>query len=499
MSSNGDPKSERVPTGIKGLDWVLRGGLPRARSCLVLGENGSGKTTLALQFLREGARRGERCLYMTLLQTEEEVGDVARSHGWPLEGIAHARMSDRAAEAMEQTVFSPRDLEAHEVTDAIAQALREHRPQRLVLDSVTELGVLLDNSEQLRRQVLRIKRLLVEHECTALLTANRTGETLSGVLQTLTTGVIELERRTPVYGPVRRTLHVAKMRSHAFSEGRHDMHIRTGGVDVFPRLESDSRAFPVGETASTGNDQLDALLGGGLTYGSSCMIAGTAGAGKSTMVAQILSAAAGRGEASAIFCFDEHAETFIHRAEQLGIPVREHVEKGLLQVREHAIGDVSPGAFMQEIRGIVERDNLRFVVIDSLSGYMLAMPDERALITQLHDVMNYLNSKGVIAIMVIAMHGAFWTEQIELSASYLIDTMVVLRHFEAQGWIRRCAAVLKKRHGQHETTIREIEFGADGMTLGPPLSSFSGVLTGQPRYEGEREALMDGGRAGHDG
>ncbi len=491
MTSQHERTPEPVPTGVEGLDWILRGGLPPGRACLLFGENGTGKTTLGLQYLLEGVRRGERCLYITLLQTRDEVEDVARSHGWSLDGLDIVEIPEEVATNSEQSVFSPAEVEVHEITEIIERAMERVRPDRLVLDSVTELAVLVDSMDQLRRQILQLKRRILDSGCAGLLTANIDRTDSLQLLQTITTGVIELAHHAPTVGVVRRTLRVVKIRGRDFASGRHDFRIHTGGVEVFPRIEPhESHAPPAREQVSAGNAGLDRLLGGGLERGSTCIIAGTSGAGKSSVVSQIVSAAAQRGERSAMFCFDEERETTIARSEGLGVPLRSQIERGLVDVREQHAGGVGPGEFMQMVRRAVDQDGARIVVIDSVTGFLAAMPEERLLVTQLLELTSYLSGRGVLTLLVVGFHGVFVSERLDMDLSYLSDTMVLLRHFEARGRVRKCVSVLKKRAGAHESTIREIEFGGEGVRLGPPLEAFSGVLTGLPRFEGERRELI---------
>jgi circadian clock protein KaiC len=487
-------KHARTSTGIRGLDSILNGGLPEGRVFLVQGGPGTGKTTTSFHFLRAGAATGERVLYVSLLQTRDEISDILKSHGWSLDGIDMLELPENLQEiaTSEQTVFSPADVELDEVTDSIIKAVEEYKPQRLVLDSVSELSVLVDSFYQLRRQLLKLKRALGRHKCTSILTAGETRERDNRSIQTIVHGVIMLEQRAPAYGPPRRRLQVTKMRGMEYVGGYHDFRIRTGGLYVYPRvrmLTEPPKRKP--QKIASGNEEIDALLGGGLEEGTSCLIVGTTGSGKSTLSSLYVEAAAQRKDGSMVLCFDEHKQTFLNRSRGLGMKMPQYIDQGLVDLRQMNIGECSPGQFVEIIREAVEQKDIRVVVIDSLTGFLAAMAEEQQIIPQLHELLNYLSGAGVLTLMVVATHGVFGASETEIDASYLADTVILMRHFEAMGKMRRCISVLKKRHGKHETTIREVEIAIGGVRLGQPLSDFTGVLTGTPRYEGAGEKLLN--------
>lgn len=485
----------RLSTGIEGLDAVLGGGYPEGRVFLLRGEAGTGKTTAGLQFLRTAAGAGRRSLWITLLQTRQELEDVSVSHGWNLDGIEVMELPTEIREAAtaEQTVFSAADVELREVTDTVEGAIDRYQPECLVIDSLSELGVLVNTGYQLRRQILRLKEILDAIRCTTLLSAGPAGELDMETLETLVHGVVRLEMVAQSFGRSRRRVLVSKMRGMQFAEGYHDSQIDTGGgLTVFPRLlvgrgAAEHRWEPV----PSGNAGIDALLGGGLLEGTTCAITGTTGAGKSSLVGQYIHAAGERGVSSAVFFFDERPETFVKRAAGLGMPLEPLIAEGLVRLQQIDVGEISPGQLNHLIRTAVEADGVRIVVLDSLSGYLQSMPGEQELITQLHDLLSYLSGAGVLSLMVVASHGIFGRTEASIDVSYIADTVLMIRHFETTGRIRRCIAVLKKRYGNHESTIRELQLGSDGLAVGEPLTAFTGVLTGLPRYEGSTEALLD--------
>ncbi len=485
---------EKTSTGIDGLDLILDGGLPKRRSYLVHGEYGTGKTTLALQFLLEGVRRGERVLFVSLLQSRDELDDVFRSHAWTSDKIAVLNLpKELQAEAAEdQTLFNPADIDLSEATELIRRAIAEHQPKRLVLDSVSELAVLVQDPLRLRRHILGLKQQIADIDCTALFTINEAAVKQSEELKTLMHGVIRLSTETPFYGRVARRLEVSKLRGMPFAGGFHDFEIRTGGLAVFPRLAPDRAGE--GETAlervSGGNESLDAMLGGGLERGTACLLTGATGTGKSTVATAYIKAAADRGEKAVVFCFDERRKTFIQRAAGLHLDIGEHLESGRVQLHDGDVGEISPGKFVETIRRLVDEEEVRMLVIDSVSGYVNAMPGRRELMRQLHELLAYLGRREVLSFLIVSTDGLFSSGP-TVDASYLADTVITLRHFEAAGRMRRCVSVIKKRHGPHESTIREISSGPGGLVVGPPLQEFAGVLTGSPTYHGQRRELLD--------
>lgn len=478
----------RVPTGIPGLDNVLCGGFPSNRLYLVQGDPGVGKTTLALQFLREGVRRGERCLYVTLSETEEELRAVAISHGWSLEGMDIYEVS--AAETVatrneeDNTLYVPAEIELGERMHALLEEVDRVGPSRIVLDSCSELRLLAQNPLRFRRQLLALKADLVRRHCTILLLENPTAAGGDPLLQSLVHGVLVMEQLSPLYGAARRRLRVTKLREVAFRGGYHDMSIRDGGVHVFPRLVAAEHHEAFDRVAaSSGVPELDQLLGGGLDRGTSTLLLGPAGSGKSALAHQWAVSAAERGENAALFTFDEGLGTLFARAASIGSNIEKHVRSGRITVQQIDPAELAPGEFVDVVRSAVEQRKARVVVIDSLNGYIQAMPEEQFLTVQLHELLSYLRQQGVLAIMVVAQHGFLGPMSAPIDVSYLADTVVLTRFFEAEGRVRKAISVVKKRSGSHEDTIREFSLGRSGITVGPPLSHFRGVMSGLPIYE----------------
>jgi circadian clock protein KaiC len=493
-------RTGRLSSGVEGLDDILYGGFPAGRIFLVYGDAGTGKTTLGLQFLMAGAAAGRRCLCITLLQTLAELHDVVASHRWETNGIVMTELPPEIREAatIGQTVFTTADVELSEVTDAIAAAVSEHEPECLFIDSVSELGVLVETGYPMRRQLLKLKQLLDSINCTTLLSSRLAGGLDDGTLETLVHGIIGLEMMAPDFGRPHRRVLVTKMRGMDFQGGYHDADIRTGGLQVYPRVLAGGPRTGTRDSVPSGNAGIDYLLGGGMEEGTTCVIAGTSGAGKSTLSSLYAFAAAGRGVGTAMFCFDERIETLLHRSAALGMPLDKHIDAGTVRIHQINVSDVSPGYLAHMVRRAVERDGVRIVVLDSLSAYLGSMPGQRELTSQLHELLGYLSSVGVLCIMVIASHGLFGEVRSPIDVSYIADTVIVLRAFESFGEVRRCIAVLKKRYGDHDHMIREIQLGPGGIRVGDPLVSFSGVLTGLPRYTGGASRLMqaDGPAAG---
>lgn len=482
-------------TGIIGLDAILRGGLPRGRVYLVVGAPGVGKTTLGLQFLLEGIRCGERVMMVSLIETEDELVEVARSHGWDTDGlhILEIPQTLKASSLAVQTVFPPGEVEFGEIAGLVVDAVGQYRPQRLVIDSISQLGMLTDNWQQMRSSVLKIRDLINHIGATTLLTSSRVGRQVSE-LNTIVHGTISLRTHNHAFGPVSRDLSIKKMRGHKFATGYHNYRILTGGLEVFTWLHA-PHTSPLTEwqVLSSGNRPLDDLLGGGLEEGTVCLINGTTGAGKSTIASLYVQAAAKRGEGSVIFCFDERKDTFLRRSASLNMHIPAYIEGGLVDLRQVNTGEASPDEFTRIVVTAVEKNNAKVVVIDSLTGYMNAIPRNGQLMRDLHELLSYLSGIGVLTIMVVTKFGASGITEMQIDASYLSDTIIILRHFEALGTLRRCIAVVKKRHGPHENTIREFKISVGGCEVGPPLTAFNGILTGNPTFFGDREKLMDYG------
>lgn len=485
----------RATTGIEGFDRVVGGGLPCHRLYLVQGEPGTGKTTLALQFLLEGVRRGEAAVYITLSETTEELGAVARSHGWSLDGLTLFELSQNestSAPSEQYTLFHPSEVELNELTRKVLELIERARPTRVVFDSLSEMRLLARDPLRYRRHLLALKQFFVGRQATVLLLDNGTAGDADLQLQSLAHGVIHLEQFWPEFGEARRRLRVVKMRGVRFLGGYHDFTIETGGLAIYPRLvAAEHRAPSIDEVVSTGLPELDALLGGGVHRGTSTILLGPAGSGKSAIASQVVAAALARGERAAIFAFDEILPSMMARSEALGIPLGDHVARGALLVQQVDPGELAPGQFMHGVLRAVERDQARVVVIDSLNGYLHAMPDERSLSIQLHELFSYLAQQGVITLLTLAQHGFLGARmEAPVDVSYLADSVLLLRFFEAAGEVKKAISVVKKRRGPHERSIRELQIGPDVVRVGEPLRAFHGVLTGVPTYTGGQGGLL---------
>jgi circadian clock protein KaiC len=488
----------KAGTGITGLDDIVRGGFPAGRILLVEGDPGVGKTTLALQFLMEGAKRGEPSIYVTLSETREELLQVAASHGWSLDGIDIFELTAPEAFTQEEqnTLFHPSEVELAEMTKAVTDLCGRTKPRRLVFDSLSEIRLLAQSALRYRREVLALKQFFAGRDCTVLLLDDRSDHGTDGHLQSIAHGVVSLEQLVPLYGAHRRRLRVTKLRGVDFRGGYHDFVIRQGGIEVFPRLVAAEHGQPApNEAVSSGVPALDAMLGGGLDRGTSALFLGSPGTGKSALATQWALAAAKRGERAAIYAFEESVVTLERRSISLGMDLPAHEAKGRLVVRQIDPAEVAPGQLTHQIREAVEKEDVRFVVIDSLNGYLNAMPEESFLVLQLHELLAYLCRKGVVTILVVAQKGLVGSMASPVDVTYLADTVLVLRHFETNGALRRAISVLKKRTGGHESTIRELHFGAGGVSAGEPLHQFRGVLTGVPPFVGTPQQLADSGGA----
>jgi circadian clock protein KaiC len=479
------PESTPAMTGIPGLDSVIRGGFPRGRIYLVEGDPGVGKTTLALQFLMEGARLKEPVVYITLSETKEELTAVAASHGFSLDGITIYELAPPAAFRSEEenTLFHPSEVELAETTKSVVDLCSSMKPHRVVLDSLSEIRLLAQSPLRYRREVLALKQYFAGRGCTVLLLDDRTSATGDSHLQSIAHGVLSLDQLAPVYGAQRRRLRVVKLRGVSFRGGYHDFVIERGGLRVFPRLVASEHARPFERgTVSSGVAPLDTMLGGGLDRGTSTLLLGPAGAGKSSLAAQWAVAAANRGEHVAIYAFDESLPTMLARASSLGIDLTPHLDAGRITLRQVDPAEIPPGQFTENVRHSVETDGVRMVIIDSINGYMNAMPDESFLVLQLHELLSFLGQHGVVTILVMAQHGLVGAMLSPTDVSYLADTVLLLRHFEARGELKKAISVLKKRTGQHEHTIRELRLQRTGVTAGEPLTRFRGILSGVPTF-----------------
>ncbi|MFO0910869.1 MAG: ATPase domain-containing protein [Isosphaeraceae bacterium] len=498
MSNASADERRLVATGIPGLDDILGGGVTADRVYLVEGNPGSGKTTLALQYLLEGRKLGESGLYVTLSESRRELDDVARSHGWSLDGVALLELVAPESELEPENqliLFQPSEVELGETTKAILEEVERSKPKRVVIDSLSEMRLLAQNPLRYRRQILALKQFFIGRECTVFLLDDLTSETEDLQLQSIAHGVINLEQLSPEYGAERRRLRIVKLRGQTYRGGFHDFVIRRGGLEVFPRLVAAEHLHGQERgLLQSGNSKLDDLLGGGLQYGTSVVLLGPAGSGKSTTADQYARAAARRGEQAVIFAFDERLETILERTSGLGMSIAQDIDMGRIAVQTVDAAELSPGEFAHRVRAAVEGSNGRpgakVVVIDSLNGYLHAMPEERFLIAQLHELLAYLGHKGVVTFLVVAQHGLLGNMQASIDTTYLADTVILFRYFEAMGEVRQALSVVKKRSGNHERTIRELKLDRDGLHLGEPLREFQGVLTGTPSFRGEDGALM---------
>jgi circadian clock protein KaiC len=491
---DGDADPPRVSTGSEGLDDILGGGLDPARLYLYEGRPGAGKTTLALQFLLDGVKNGERVLYITLSETERELRLVAKRHGWSLAGVDIFELVSPETTLdpeRELTVFHPAEVELSETTKLIFDRVESLNPSRVVFDSLSELRLLAQSPLRYRRQVLAIKHFFAQRNCTVVMLDDLSSKDEDLQLHSMAHGVILLEQLAIDYGAERRRLRVLKMRGIQFRGGFHDFTIKKGGLVIHPRLiaAEHHKAF-VGDFTSSGNPELDALLGGGLERGTNALLIGAAGVGKSSLALTYTLAAAERGEHAVFFAFDEGRGTVEGRARTLGLPLQDKMEAGLIRFQQIDPAELSPGEFAANVRRSVDVDGARVVVIDSLNGYLNAMPDERFLILQMHELLSYLGQQGVLTLLVLAQHGLMGPVETPVDISYLSDAVLVLRYFEVDGTVRRALSVVKKRSGDHENTIREFRLTTGGIHLGPPLVGFRGIFSGSPSYGGEDAKLM---------
>lgn len=484
-----DSSPARIQTGISGLDDILGGGLPKGHLYLVEGDPGTGKTTLALQFLLEGIRLGESVIYVTLSESRRELLEVTASHGWPTESLDIYEMvppeDDLSAEA-QYTVFHPSEVELADTITAILKQVDEKKPQRVVFDSLSELRMLARDPLRYRRQILALKRHFSGRNCTVLLLDDRTAEGSHDLqLQSIAHGVVMMQSLERDFGIKRRRVEVRKLRGSSFREGFHDYTIETGGIHIYPRLiASEHKQGFVRRSVPSGLVELDTLFGGGIDTGTSTLFIGPAGCGKSTVALQYAVSSARRGEKAVIFTFDEAYATLIERSRGLGIGAAELLENGSLEIEQIDPAEISPGEFVSRIRTLVSSHGLRVLVIDSMNGFLNAMPHEQFLAMQLHEMLSYLGQQGVATILTLAQHGFIGSMQTPIDVSYLADSVLLFRYFEFAGEIRQALSVLKKRSGAHERTIRELRFSSEGIWVGEPLRDFEGVLTGVPSFSG---------------
>jgi circadian clock protein KaiC len=489
------PSEDRASTGVPGLDYILCGGLPRNRLYLVQGHPGSGKTTLGLQFLLEGRRRGETTLVVALSENRSELHHVARSHGWNLDRIELYELEsveDQYQPENQYTVFHPSEIELSQTTRQVRKRIEELRPSRVVFDSLSELRLLADDPLRFRRELLSLKQFLSGRNCTALLLDDITYQETDVQVQSIVHGVILLERLPAEYGVPRRRISVAKMRGVRFRDGFHDYNINTGGLAIYPRLAAAEERMEIRrEKFPSGLRELDDLLEGGVDRGTSTVILGPAGCGKSTLSTLYALTAGKRGERAACYLFEESRETFMDRAAGMGMELQPHVDSGMLSIVQVDPAEMSAGEFSHRVRQAVTKDRTAVVVIDSLNGYLNAMPSERYLLMHMHELLTYLGQQGVLSIMVVAQHGMMGNSMATpVDITYLADTVIMLRYFEAMGAVRQALSIIKKRKGGHERTIREMRLSSTGIQIGQPLRQFHGVLTGVPTYTGGSEEIL---------
>ena len=482
--SNETVQPTRISTGVTGLDDILTGGLPMGQMYLLEGTPGTGKTTLAMQFIMQGIQNGEQALYITLSESRLELEASARSHGWNVNDLSIAEFVPAEASLspdQQYTVFHPSEIELASTIQKLTSIVEERKPKRLVIDSLSELRLLAADTMRYRRQLLALKQFFVGRDTTVLLLDDRSAEGSDMQLQSIAHGVLRLNKVQRTYGVTRRQVEIVKMRGSAYREGFHDYTIETGGVCIYPRLvANEHNSTFVNERLASGLAALDDIFGGGINRGSSTLLVGPTGAGKSSLAMLYAYTAATRGDRAIVYAFDEVLRTARDRAENLGLNVGKEIERGTLAMSQIDPAELSPGEFVAQIRLDVEKKDTRVVVIDSLNGFLNAMPGERDLMLQLHELIAFLNQKGVVTFMILTQHGLVGTMHAEVDVSYLADTVVLLRYFENDGEIRRVISVLKQRLGHHERTLREFRIEDTGIEVGEPLRHFRGILTGVP-------------------
>ena len=481
-------------TGVPGLDEILRGGLPENRLYLLKGSPGVGKTTVALQFLLEGLRLGQNGLYITLSETRDEISAVARSHGWDIDRLGIFELSaleQQLAQETQNTVFHPSEIELSRTTDILLARIEREKPARLVIDSLSELRLLSDTALRYRRQMLSLKQFLAGREITTVLLDDHADGGGDLHVQSIAHGVLTIEQIESDYGAERRRMKINKLRGVNFVGGFHDAVIVRGGLTVFPRLVAAEHRIEVEpECIPTGVPEFDALVGGGLERGTSCLLLGPAGTGKSTLAIQFSLAAARRGERALLCLFDESPHTLLTRTDSLGMSLREHIRSGLVEILQVDPAERAPGEFVHMIKERVLHRQIRCVLIDSLNGYLHAMSEARFLNIQLHELLAFLGNQGVITTMTVTQHGIVGQMSSPVDLTYLADTVMLLRYFEQDGRIRKAISVVKKRIGRHEDTIRELKLDSSGVRVGKPLVDFRGVLTGVPSFQGQTTEML---------
>jgi circadian clock protein KaiC len=491
----------RISFGVKGLDDILHGGLPAGHLYLLEGTPGAGKTTIALQMALSNCEAGLKALYITLSESKQELLAVAASHGWNLAPVPIFELipqEDSLRPEHQYSVFNPEDVELDQLTDLMSKKVEEIRPHVIIVDSLSELRLLARDSFRYRRQMLALKNFFEERHCTVLMLDNKTGDQREPTVHSIVHGVIGLEVLDREYGSQRRRVRVQKVRGSKFREGFHDYRISTGGVIVHPRLvAAEHRQAHSKSLLSTGIGELDMMLHDGIMRGTSTLILGAAGVGKSSLASRFACSAVERGESAAIYLFDESLQVYLERSAGLGVDLEPHIKSGRLHVQQLDPAEIPPGEFVNEIRAQVI-GGAGVVVIDSLNGWLKAMPGEQYLQLQMHELLSYLGMQGVATFLILAQQGVMGPMQTEIDVSYLADAIIVMRYFEAIGQIRKAISIFKKRSGPHEATIREFQLRPGSIVVGEPLTTFQGVLTGVPRFVGkEVSELMESDGKGH--
>lgn len=484
---NQTKNENKLKTGIPGLDHIIIGGLPANRLYLMQGEPGTGKTTIAFQFLLEGIRNGETCLYISFSESKEELESVASSHGWDISKINMLELGsieEQLKPESQNTVFYPSEVEMNQTINYLYSELERIKPDRIVFDSVSELRMLADTSLRYRRQMLGLKQFFSKMRTTVLLLDDLTTTPADLQVQSIVHGVINLLKFHPEFGTERRRINIVKLRGINYTGGYHDYIIKKGGVDVFPRMISSNYKISTDvKKYSSGLKELDALVGGGLDSGTSTLFLGPAGTGKSTLAIQYVYAAAERGEKAAIFAFEESISTLLLRTASVGMNIKKHMDSGMISIVKIDPAQLSPGEFADEIRKSVLNKGCKVVAIDSLNGYLHAMPQEQFLILQLHELLGFLSSQGIATLMVLAQQGLMGNMMnTPIDLTYLADTVIITRYFELKGAVHKAVSVIKQRSGLHESTIRELALTKNGLVVGKPLTNFKGVLTGVPEF-----------------
>jgi circadian clock protein KaiC len=483
----GEP--EKASSGITGFDYLLRGGLPAHRILLIEGHPGAGKTTFGLQFLLDGIRRGESCMYITLSETAEELRANAASHGWSLDGIQIQEMqpAENLLPEEQYTLFHPSEIELGDLVRNVFEAVETSKPARAVLDSVSDMRLLARDSLRYRRQILALKQFFVGRGCTLMLLNENARTDLDPHIQSLSHGVVRLEAAVHDFGAIRRRMEISKLRGVSYVAGYHDFKIETGGIRVFPRLDKrpPQRAHAF-RTLKSGLKEVDSLLDEGVEMGTCTLVLGPSGVGKSTLTQQYLSAAAAKGIPCAAFLFDEQMNTFLNRGDELGMRISKYVDDGTIKLAKVEPGSMSPGEFSHSVRRMVEDEGVRVVLIDSLTGYLTAIPEKEAALVRIHELTSYLASCGVATFLTVAQQGMLGQAMSSpIDVSYIADTIFMMRFFEAGGTVHKALSVVKRRTGRHETSIREFGVYDNRLKVGAPLTQFRGVLAGVPEYLGE--------------